>query len=72
MARLIMVKKRKYSIDTIHINGERIWKSIPAKISEGKIECSHPGEGFLMGFIYVTDVMNLEVSSELISSNVGN
>lgn len=61
-----------YSNDTIHINAERIWKSIPAKISEGKIECPYPGEGFLMGFIYVNDVMNLEVSSELINSNVGN
>ncbi|MBK6283835.1 MAG: dienelactone hydrolase family protein [Draconibacterium sp.] len=55
-----------YSNDTIHINADRIWKSIPAKISEGKIECPYPAEGFLMGFLYVNDVMNLGVSSELI------
>ena len=55
-----------YSNDTIHINAERIWKSIPAKISEGIIECPYPAEGFLMGFLYVNDVMNLGVSSELI------
>lgn len=55
-----------YSNDTIHINAERIWKSIPAKISEGIIECPFPAEGFLMGFLYINDVMNLGVSSELI------
>ncbi len=57
-----------YSNDTIHINAERIWKSIPAKISEGEIECPYPAEGFLMGFLYVNDVMDLGVSSELINN----
>ncbi|HPF52511.1 MAG TPA: dienelactone hydrolase family protein, partial [Draconibacterium sp.] len=57
-----------YSNDTIHINAERLWKSITAKISDGKIECSYPAEGFLMGFLYVNDVMDLGISSELIKN----
>jgi dienelactone hydrolase len=56
-----------YSNDTIHINAERLWKSIPAKILEGKIECPYPTEGFLMGFLYVNDLMGLGMSSELIN-----
>lgn len=55
-----------YSNDTIHINGERIWKSIPAKILENKIEIYYPEEGFILGFLYATDIMDLGISSELI------
>jgi hypothetical protein len=55
-----------YSNDTININAKRIWQSIPAKISETKIETPYPREGFLMGFLYVSDIMGLTVSSELI------
>jgi dienelactone hydrolase len=56
-----------YSNDTVNINAERIWQSIPAKIFEGKIECSYPKEGFKMGFLYVTDIMDFGISSELIN-----
>lgn len=56
-----------YSNDTIHINADRIWQSIPAKIFEGRIECPYPKEGFIMGFLYVKDAMDLGVSSELIN-----
>ena len=56
-----------YSNDTISKNSERIWRSIPAKVFEEKIECPYPKEGFLMGFLYVNDVMGLGVSSELIN-----
>ncbi|MFA5814282.1 MAG: dienelactone hydrolase family protein [Bacteroidales bacterium] len=55
-----------YSNDTININGERIWQSIPAKIFDNRIESSYPAEGFMMGFLYVLDIMDLGVSSELI------
>lgn len=55
-----------YSNDTININGERIWQSIPAKILNDKIESPYPEEGFIMGFLYVTDNIDLSVSSELI------
>jgi dienelactone hydrolase len=55
-----------YSNDTISINAERSWSSIPAKISKEEIECPVPQEGFIMGFLYVTDVMDLGVSSGLI------
>ena len=55
-----------YSSDTININMDRIWKSIPAKILEDRIETPYPKEGFVMGFLYVTDNMDLSVSSELL------
>ncbi|NQU51397.1 MAG: dienelactone hydrolase family protein [Bacteroidetes bacterium] len=55
-----------YSNDTLNINANRIWKSIPAKIFEGEIECPYPKEGFHLGFLYSTDVMDLGISSELI------
>jgi dienelactone hydrolase len=56
-----------YSNDTVNINADRKWQSIPAKVFEGKIECSYPEEGFKMGFIYVTDIMDFGISSELIN-----
>ena len=55
-----------YSNDTININPERIWMSLPAKIFDDRIETRCPGEGFKMGFLYVTDIMDFGVSSELI------
>ncbi len=55
-----------YSNDTIHINAERIWKSIPAKILEDRIISPYPEEGFIMGFLYLTDNMDLSISSELL------
>ncbi len=57
-----------YSNDTSNINAERIWKSVPARIYENKIDSPYPKEGFIMGFLYVTDIMDLSVSSELISN----
>jgi len=55
-----------YTNDTLNINADRTWNSIPAEISVGGIECTGPKEGFVMGFLYVTDIMDLGVSSELI------
>lgn len=55
-----------YSNDTSNINAERIWKSIPAKILDDKIISPYPVEGFIMGFLYITDNMDLSVSSELL------
>lgn len=55
-----------YSNDTVHINGERIWHSLPAKIFDDRIVSPCPKEGYLMGFLYVTDIMDLGISSELI------
>ena len=55
-----------FSNDTININADRIWQSIPAKILEGKIISPYPGEGFMMGFLYITDDRDLSVSSELL------
>ncbi len=55
-----------YSSDTIHINQDRIWESVPVRIFEDSLESPYPESGFLMGFLYVTDVMDLSISSELI------
>ncbi len=55
-----------YSNDTNNINAERIWHAIPAKILEDRIVSPRPDEGFVMGFLYITDQMDLSVSSELI------
>ncbi|WP_157943844.1 alpha/beta hydrolase family protein [Arenibacter sp. N53] len=55
-----------YTNDTLNINANRTWNSIPAKISGGGIVSPIPQEGYVMGFLYVTDVMDLGVSSELI------
>ncbi len=55
-----------YSNDTLNINAERIWHMKPAKIFEKMIISPNPDEGFLMGFLYVTDVRDLGISSELI------
>jgi cephalosporin-C deacetylase-like acetyl esterase len=57
-----------YSNDTVHINGERIWQSIPAKILDDRIESPKPKEGFIMGFLYVVDIMDMGVSSALITN----
>lgn len=56
-----------YTNDTVNINAERSWQSIPGKIFEDRIECPYPKEGFIMGFLYVNDIMDLGVSSELIN-----
>ena len=58
-----------YSNDTIHINAERVWKHIPAKISPDKIICSLPKEGFIYGYLYMTDVKDLSTSSKLVINN---
>ncbi|MDO5977377.1 alpha/beta hydrolase family protein [Flavivirga spongiicola] len=55
-----------YSNDTININEKRIWQSIPAKIFDDIIESPVPEEGYLLGFLYVEDIMNLGISSELL------
>jgi dienelactone hydrolase len=55
-----------YSNDTISINEKRVWKSIPAHVYKDNIENPFPKEGFIYGFLYVTDNKNLSVSSELI------
>ena len=55
-----------YSNDTNNINAERIWHAIPAKILEDRIVSPRPDEGFVMGFLYITDQMDLSVSSELL------
>jgi dienelactone hydrolase len=55
-----------YSNDTLNINEKRIWNSIPAKIYKNRIETLYPKEGFLYGFLYISDIDNLSVSSELI------
>ena len=57
-----------YSNDTINLNAERIWQSIPVKIFEDKIISPYPDEGFIMGFLYITDNMDLSVSSELLTN----
>ena len=54
------------SSDTININQNRIWKSIPARIFEDRVESHYPEDGFVMGFLYVTDIMDLSVSSGLL------
>jgi dienelactone hydrolase len=55
-----------YSSDTIHINQDRVWESVPARILEDRVESPCPEEGFVMGFLYVKDSMGLGVSSDLI------
>lgn len=55
-----------YSNDTININAERVWQSIPAKILDDKIISPSPDGGFILGFLYITDNMGLGISSELI------
>jgi len=58
-----------YSNDTRNTNADRVWKSIPAKMAGRKIESPYPEEGFTMGFLYITDTMDLTVSSELLINN---
>ena len=55
-----------YSSDTININADREWRSIPAKILEDKIVVSKPEEGYIIGFLYVRDTKDLGISSELV------
>lgn len=55
-----------YSSDTININAEREWQSIPAKIFEDKIVASKPEEGYIIGFLFVRDTKDLGISSELV------
>jgi len=55
-----------YSNDTVNINAERVWNSIPARITEKEIETPYPEEGFLVGFLFVKDVMGISSSSKLI------
>lgn len=55
-----------YSNDTLHINSERTWKSVKANINDNKIICQYPKEGFIYGYLYITDVKDLSTSSELI------
>ena len=43
-----------------------MWESFPAKTLEDKILSSNPDEGFIMGFLYITDNMDLSISSELL------
>ena len=64
----VSIKKANffYSNDTTSINQDRSWQSISAKIFDDRIESAYPKDGFAMGFLYVTDIMDLSVSSELI------
>ena len=55
-----------YSSDTMNTNAEREWHSKPANILEGKIVISKPEEEYIMGFLYVRDVKDLGISSELV------
>lgn len=55
-----------YSNDTVNINAERVWNSIPARITEIEIVTPYPEEGFFLGFLFVKDVMGISSSSELI------
>jgi dienelactone hydrolase len=55
-----------YSSDTMNINADREWQSLPAKILEDKIVVSKPEEGYIIGFLYVRDTKDLAVSSELV------
>lgn len=55
-----------YTNDTLSINEKRVWSSISADIFEDRVESKTPEEGFVMGFLYITDIMGLSVSSELI------
>ena len=55
-----------YSSDTLHINQDRIWESVPARIFKDRVESPYPEDGFVMGFLFVTDNMDLSVSSELL------
>ncbi len=55
-----------FSNDTANINAARTWQSIPGAILEDKVEVLLPEEGFIFGFLYVTDIMDLGVSSQLI------
>jgi hypothetical protein len=55
-----------YSSDTMNINADREWQLKPANILEGKIVVSKPEEGYLIGFLYVRDVKDLWISSELV------
>lgn len=58
-----------YSNDTISTNEKRIWESVPAKVMEDIIVSPIPDEGFYIGFLYITDVMDLSISSELLINN---
>jgi len=55
-----------YSSDTMHINQDRIWESVPARIFKDRVESPYPEDGFVMGFLHVTDNMDLSISSELL------
>lgn len=68
----ITIKKANfyYTNDTISMNENRNWQSMQANISKERIESPYPKNGFIMGFLYVTDIMDLGVSSELIINSV--
>ena len=51
-----------YSNDTVSINEKRKWESLPAMIFDDRIESENPREGFAMGFLYMTDIMDLGYS----------
>ena len=55
-----------YSSDTININQDRLWESVPARVFEDRVESPRPEKGFIMGFLYVRDIMDLGMSSQLI------
>lgn len=55
-----------YSSDTTNINQDRKWESVPARVFVDRLETPYPEEGFVMGFLYVTDIMDLSISSELL------
>ena len=55
-----------YSNDTVNINEKRVWKSISANVYKDSIKNPYPKEGFVYGFLYLTDDKNLSVSSELV------
>jgi hypothetical protein len=64
---LTLKKARFYfSSDTLHINENRTWESIPARIYKDRVESPCPEKGFVMGFLYIRDAMDLGVSSELL------
>jgi hypothetical protein len=54
-----------YSNDTTNINAERTWGSTGGHIGQDEIEIRMPREGFIYGFLFVTDIMDRSVSSQL-------